>query len=218
MKNKVFFRNLFLKVHKVVSFRGLRHPEPLAYEFCWGQIENGQTILQKFILVSSECRHLQGISSPESLTRGFALDPTGASSQTISIQARSNTLARILPSYIMPSRSLRSSSTTIFASLRKTSIATPINLLHPLHLMSGISFLSMFPLLDAACFQKASTIYSFMPTLDSPTIKVGINEVHQKDTISLILWYSDWLYNITSAGNSIFVTNHKTTSGGRSIM
>ena len=44
------------------------------------------------------------------------------------------------------------------------------------------------------------------------------NEVHQKDTISRILWFSDWLHNTTSAGNSIFVTNHNTTSGGRSIM
>ena len=37
------------------------------------------------------------------------------------------------------------------------------------------------------------------------------NEVHQKDTISRILWYSDWLHNITSA-------NLNTTSGGISIM
>ena len=45
-----------------------------------------------------------------------------------------------------------------------------------------------------------------------------INEVHQKDTISGILWYSDWPHNNTSAGNSIFVTNHNKISGGRSIM
>ena len=44
------------------------------------------------------------------------------------------------------------------------------------------------------------------------------NEVNQKDAISRILWYSDWLPNTTSAGNSIFVTIHNTTSGGRSIM
>ena len=46
------------------------------------------------------------------------------------------------------------------------------------------------------------------------------NEVHPKDTISRILWYSDWLHNTTSAGKGIFVvTNHNTTSGGgRSIM
>ena len=30
------------------------------------------------------------------------------------------------------------------------------------------------------------------------------NEVHQKDNISRILWYSDWLHNTTSAGNSFF--------------
>ena len=34
------------------------------------------------------------------------------------------------------------------------------------------------------------------------------NEVHHKDSISHILWYSDWLHNTTSAGISIFVTNH----------
>ena len=33
------------------------------------------------------------------------------------------------------------------------------------------------------------------------------NVVHQKDTISRILWYSDKLHNTTSAGNNIFVTN-----------
>ena len=44
------------------------------------------------------------------------------------------------------------------------------------------------------------------------------NEVYQKNTISCILWYSDWLHNTLSAGNSIFVSNHDTTSGGRSIM
>ena len=37
-------------------------------------------------------------------------------------------------------------------------------------------------------------------------------------SISRILWYSDLLHNTTSAGNSIFVTNHNTTTGGRSIM
>ena len=44
------------------------------------------------------------------------------------------------------------------------------------------------------------------------------NKVHQKDNIFRILWYSDWLHNTTSAGNSIFVTNPNTTSCGRSIM
>ena len=46
----------------------------------------------------------------------------------------------------------------------------------------------------------------------------GRNEVHQKDNNSRIFWYSDWLHKTTSAGNSIFVTNHNTTSCGRSIM
>ena len=41
-------------------------------------------------------------------TGAFRLDPTEASSQTI-LQARSTTLAQILPSYIIPFRSLRSS-------------------------------------------------------------------------------------------------------------
>ena len=43
-----------------------------------------------------------------------------------------------------------------------------------------------------------------------------ISKEYQKDNISRILWYSDWLHNTTSAGNSIFVTNHNTTSCGRS--
>ena len=49
-------------------------------------------------------------------------------------------------------------------------------------------------------------------------LQAGNNEIHQKDIISCILWYSDWLYNTTSTGNSIFVANHNTISGGRSIM
>ena len=47
------------------------------------------------------------------------LDPTGVCSQTI-LQVRSTTLAQILQSYIIPSRSLRSSSTTMSAPLRET--------------------------------------------------------------------------------------------------
>ena len=45
----------------------------------------------------------------------------------------------------------------------------------------------------------------------------ALNEIHQKDIISRILWYSDWLHYTTSAGTSPCVTNHNTTSGGRSI-
>ena len=44
------------------------------------------------------------------------------------------------------------------------------------------------------------------------------NEDHQEGTTSRILWYSDWLYNTTSAGSSIFIANHKTTSAENSIM
>ena len=44
------------------------------------------------------------------------------------------------------------------------------------------------------------------------------NMVHQEDNISRILWYSDSLHNPTSAGNSIFATNHNTTSCRKSIM
>ena len=32
------------------------------------------------------------------------------------------------------------------------------------------------------------------------------------------LWYFDWLHNTTSAGISIFVTNHNTTSGGKTYI
>ena len=47
---------------------------------------------------------------------------------------------------------------------------------------------------------------------------ISRNKVHQKEKISRIPWYSDWLHNTTSTGNSILVTNHNTTSCGRSIM
>ena len=68
-------------------------------------------------------------------------------------------------------------------------------------------------------FRLALLMRSFHETRKRGTYTVLLsNEVHKKDTISRILWYSDWLHNTTSAGNSIFVTNHNTTSGGRSIM
>ena len=47
---------------------------------------------------------------------------------------------------------------------------------------------------------------------------VKYNEAHQDGITSHILWYSDWLQNTTSAGSSIFIANHKTTSAGSSIM
>ena len=53
----------------------------------------------------------------------------------------------------------------------------------------------------------------FNRTLDLAKFK--LNKVHQKDNISRILWFSDWLHNTTSAGNSIFVTNRNTTSCGK---
>ena len=81
-------------------------------------MENSQRILHTFILISS-----RGQSPLNPWPGALPLDLTGASSQTI-LQARSTTLAQIPPSYIIPSRSLRSSSTTISTPLRKTSIAT----------------------------------------------------------------------------------------------
>ena len=51
------------------------------------------------------------------------------------------------------------------------------------------------------------------------SIRVQHEQVHQKDTISHILWYSDWQHNTTSAENSIFYNQSQySTSGGRSIM
>ena len=98
-----------------------------------------------------------GLSPSESMNRVFSHGPTGASSQTIS-QARSTTLAQILPSHIKPSRSLRSSSTTIFAPLRRT-----LQVLF-IHLMSGMKCLPIFPLFRRCQFSEGSSIYSFMPT------------------------------------------------------
>ena len=86
-------------------------------------MENGQRILQKCIFISSHCRHLQ-TSSPESLTRGFALGPHWGKVPDPFYRLAFTSLAQILSSYIVPSRSLRSSSTAISAPLRKTSIAT----------------------------------------------------------------------------------------------
>ena len=86
-----------------------------------------------YTLISTTCCQLQGTSSLWILDQRWALplDPTEASSQTI-LQARSTTLAQILPSYIIPSRSLWSSSTTISAPLRNKSIATS-TFFHPPH-------------------------------------------------------------------------------------
>ena len=119
------------------------------------------------IIISSKCRQLQRVKvPPESLTRVFAPGPNWASSQTI-LQVRSTTLAQILPSYIIPSRSLRSSSTTISAPMRKTSIGTSRSFSStasdvwdklPVHVSSA----STLPV-----FRRQAPFYSFMPTLDS---------------------------------------------------
>ena len=63
---------------------------------------------------------------------------------------------------------------------------------------------------------------NFYPVITILDYKIKIpvilwNKVHHKDNISRIFWYSDWLHNTTSTGNSIFVTNHNITSCGRSI-
>ena len=73
--------------------------------------------------MSSSSGDFVPLSPSESLTWSSALGPHW-SKLPDHFTARSTTLAQILPSYIIPSRSLRSSSTTISAPLRKTSIAT----------------------------------------------------------------------------------------------
>ena len=92
-------------------------------------------------------------------TRAFPLDPTGASSQTI-LQARSTTLAQILPSYIKPSRSLRSSLQpcnhicTIEGNISRSvsSNASDVWDKLPVH-VSSASTPVLYPLLDVFPFQ-----------------------------------------------------------------
>ena len=50
------------------------------------------------------------------------------------------------------------------------------------------------------------------PSFPLATVAPRMAWLHQTDNIFRILWYSDWLHNTTSAGNSIFVTNHNTSS------
>ena len=88
------------------------------------------------------------------------LDLTGASSQTV-LQARS-THAQIILNYIIPSQSLRSS---FIATLsRKTSITTLRSFLSTASdVWDKLPVDPCFLCFDAASFQKASTICSFMP-------------------------------------------------------
>ena len=116
-----------------------------------------------------------GLRPSESLKReagrGFAPGPAEASSQTI-LQARSTTLAQILPSYIIPSRSFWSSSTTISAPVRKTSIATSRSFSSttsdvwdyklPTH-VSSVSTPQVF---------RRQTPFIYYPGFATPTIKV----------------------------------------------
>ena len=51
-------------------------------------------------------------------------------------------------------------------------------------------------------------------TGEQTQFEIACNRDHHKDNIFRILWFSDWLHNTTSAGNSIFVTNHNTISCG----
>ena len=128
----------------VVTFKGLRLPEPLVKSFAggkWKKSKNSSDIYNyKFNMSSS----LEDFVPLNPWIEAFPLDPTWASSQT-SLQARSTALAQILPSYIKLSRPFRSF-TTISASLRETLQ----DLFHPMHLMPGISCLSMF-LLPRRC-------------------------------------------------------------------
>ena len=76
---------------------------------------------------------------------------------------------------------------------------------------------------------QAECSNAYLRSLKSLALEIGVemsrmlaqmNKVHHNhnENISRILWYSDWLHNTTSAGNSIFVTNHNTSSCVRSIM
>ena len=73
---------------------------------------------------------------------------------------------------------------------------------------------------NVECFPECARIdrllESFLKSCNDFTYL--LNEVHQKETISRILWYSDWLHNTTFTGNSIVETNHNATSGRRTIM
>ena len=127
-----------------------------------GQKENGQRILQKFILISAKCRHLQWTLSLWIPYQGLChWTPHGASSKTIS-QARSITLAPTFLSYIIPSRSFLYNH---ICTIEKNS-HFKIFFIHCISCL-GWAACPCFICLDAASFQKASTIYSFMPALDS---------------------------------------------------
>ena len=116
-------------------------------------------------LISTTCCQLQGTSSLWILDQGGAapLDPTEASSQTI-LQARSTTIVQILPSYIIPSRSLWSSSTTISAPLRKTSIATSISFSSTTSDVWDVSCPPMFPLPRHCKFSEGKHQGAFIPS------------------------------------------------------
>ena len=109
-------------------------------------MENGQRIFQKFILISSKCRHLQRTSSTWIPDQGLCpCTPLGQAPKPFYRLA----LPRLLEFFqviIIPSRSLRSSSTTISVPLRKTSITTSRSFSSTVSEVYGISCLSMFPL------------------------------------------------------------------------
>ena len=108
-----------------------------------GANQNSQRFLQTLILISSiYVLIFRGLRPSEFLNRGFSSGPHWGKLPDHFTGSLYTTLAQILSSYIKPSRSLRSLSTTISAPLRKTLQ----DLFHPMHLMSEISCLSMFPL------------------------------------------------------------------------
>ena len=133
--------------------------KPLTKSFA-GRSGIWSKILQKFIPICSKCRHLLGTSFHWIHDQG--LRPwTPLSKLPNHLQVHSTTLAQILPTYIIPSRSLRSSSITI---------STPLplqDLFHSLHLMSGISCLSMFPLPRRCKFSEGKHQLFLHVTLDS---------------------------------------------------
>ena len=160
----------------MLSASGDCPPKPTSdQELCWGQMGNGQKILQKFILVYVQNVVIsRGLRSLESLTRGFASGPHALGQAPRTFYRLSSKLAQILPSYIIQVfSSLRSSSTTISAEKHQRPLQ---DLFHPLHLMSGMSCLSMFPLSRRCQFSegKHHLFHQAYPGFTTPTIKVGI--------------------------------------------
>ena len=161
------------------SFRASSHWIPNK-ELFWGQMDNGQTILYKFILTSSKFFIFRGLRPSESLNKGF--NCTGSHWGELPDRFTGSPYHACLLIFLQVVLNLLDHLDLPLQSYLHHWGKTSIGISHftiffiQCILMSGIICLSMFPLLRRCQFSEGNH-HLFLhahPWFTTPTIKVGI--------------------------------------------